>query len=443
VAQVREADLQECKKLITSDAAKFFVTFASEMDYHLFTLSNGLRVVFKPEALPIAHACIVINAGTRDESPEQFGIAHFTEHLIFKKTAKRSTNQILNRLELVGADLNAYTTKEYTCIHASFLNEHLNRTLDLFEDIIFHSTFPENEIEKEKGIILDEIASYQDSPEDAIADDFEDLIYVDHELGHNILGDEKSLVGLSKKDFEKFAKDYYQPENMVIGITGNYSYNKIKKIVERYYGDLPNHSHNQKRTTPRAGTPRKLILDRPINQVHYMLGSKGYSMHDPKKTGLMVLNNMLGGIGMSSRLNLEIREKHGIAYTIESNYTTYSDTGIFSVYFGTETDKMQQAYKLVLKEFKKLRDKKLSANQLKQSKNKFIGQIALGEENRIALIIAMAKNIIDYGDVETLPKIYERINNVTADDIWNISNEILDPNNLNSLIFQPDLNENL
>src|SRR5690554_6638625 len=413
------------------------------MDHHLITLKNGLRIVFKPAALPIAHTCMIINAGTRDESPEQFGIAHFTEHLIFKKTAKRSTNQILNRLELVGADLNAYTTKEYTCIHASFLNEHLNRTLDLFEDIVFHSTFPENEIEKEKGIILDEIASYQDSPEDAIADDFEDLIYIGHELGHNILGEEKSLIGLGKKDFENFAKDYYQPENMVIGITGNYSYNKVKKIVERYYGELTNHKSNQKRTAPLASSPNKLILDRPINQVHYMLGGIGYSMHDSKKTGLMVLNNMLGGMGMSSRLNLEIREKHGIAYTIESNYTTYSDTGIFSVYFGTETDKMEKAHKLVLKEFKKLRDKKLSPVQLKQSKNKFIGQIALGEENRIALIIAMAKNIIDYGEVETLPKIYERINRVTAEDIWDISNEILDPNNLNSLVFQPDLDENL
>jgi len=412
------------------------------MDYHLFTLANGLRVVFKPEAFPIAHACIVINAGTRDEAPEQHGIAHFTEHLIFKKTTKRSTNQILNRLELVGADLNAYTTKEYTCIHASFLNEHLNRTLDLFEDILFHSTFPDNEIEKEKGIILDEIASYQDSPEDAISDDFEDMIYTGHELGHNILGEEKSLIGLTRKDFENFTKNYYQPANMVIGITGNYSYDKIKKIIERYYGDLPNHTNNQKRTPPPTNHSRNQILDKPINQVHFMLGSTGYSMHHPKKTGLMVLNNLLGGIGMSSRLNLEIREKYGIAYTVESNYTAYSDTGIFSVYFGTETDKMQKAYNLVLKELKKLRDKKLSPVQLKQSKNKFIGQIALGEENRIALIIAMAKNVIDYGDVETLPKIYERINNVTAEDIWEISNEILNPDNLNSLVFQPDFNEN-
>ena len=408
------------------------------MDHHLITLPNGLRVVFKPSNLPIAHACIVINVGTRDELTDQFGIAHFTEHLIFKKTSKRNTNQILNRLELVGADLNAYTTKEYTCIHASFLNEHLNRTLDLFEDILFHSTFPPNEIEKEKGIILDEIASYQDSPEDAIADDFEDLIFKDHELGHNILGTEDALTTLKKEDFDNFVNNHYQPHNMVMGITGNYAVNKIKRIVEKFYGALPIHPHTQKRIAPSRIEPKSISLPKPINQVHYMLGNQGYSLHSQKKTALMVLNNMLGGMGMSSRLNLEIREKHGIAYTIESNYTAYSDTGIFSVYFGTEADKMEKAYKLVLKEFKKLRDKKLSPVQLKQSKNKFIGQIALGEENRIALIIAMAKNIIDYGKVETLEKIYTRIDNVTSDEIREVSNEILNPDNLNSLIFKPD-----
>lgn len=412
------------------------------MDHHLITLTNGLRIVFKPSSSPIAHACIVINAGTRDELPDQLGIAHFTEHLIFKKTAKRSTNQILNRLELVGADLNAYTTKEYTCIHASFLNEHLSRTLDLFEDLLFHSTFPDHEIEKEKGIILDEIASYQDSPEDAIADDFEDLLFENHELGHNILGTESSLIGLKKEDFKTFVGAYYQPQNMVIGLTGNYSLSKVKRMAEKYYGDLQDDHQLRNRTIPTVNQPKSIITPKPINQVHLMLGNQGYSLYNEKKTSLMILNNLLGGIGMSSRLNLEIREKYGIAYTIESNYTAYSDTGVFNVYFGTETDKMDKAYKLVLKEFKKLRDKKLSIVQLKQSKNKFIGQIALGEENRMALIIAMAKNIIDYGEVDTLERIYDRINKVTAEEIWNVANEILDPNSLNSLIFQPDFDEN-
>lgn len=411
------------------------------MDHHTFSLSNGLRVVFKPSAQPIAHLCMVIDVGSRDESPGEHGIAHFTEHLIFKRTEKRSTNQILNRLELVGADLNAYTTKEYTCVHASFLNEHLGRAMDLFEDILFHSTFPDNEIEKEKGVIIDEIASYQDSPEDAIADEFEDLIFSGHDLGHNILGDEESLVNLKKEHFDRFIKNYYQPENMVLGITGNYSLNKVKKITEKYYGPLSTQTITKVRVAPTVIQPATISVQKPISQVHFMLGDQGYSIHDKKKTALSVLNNMLGGMGMSSRLNLEIREKYGIAYTVESNYTAYSDTGVFNVYFGTEADKMAKAHKLVLKEFKKLRDKKLSVTQLKQAKNKFIGQIALGEESRMALIIAMAKNIIDYGEVETLESIYNRISKVSAEDIWDVSNEILNPDKLHSLIFQPDLNE--
>jgi len=412
------------------------------MDHHLITLKNGLRIVFKPAALPIAHTCVIINAGTRDERPSQFGIAHFTEHLIFKKTQKRSTNQILNRLELVGADLNAYTTKEYTCIHASFLNEHLPRTLDLFEDILFHSTFPEPEIEKEKGIILDEIASYEDSPEDAIADDFEDQVFSGHELGHNILGEAESLTGLQQQHFIDFVKSYYQPENMVLGITADYPLKKIQRLCERYFGELDNHHSLRPRKPVVKQAVQHVEAERPINQVHYVMGTSGYSMHDPKKTALMLLNNMLGGMGMSSRLNLEVREKHGIAYTIESSYTSYTDTGIFSVYFGTEPEKMEKAARLVHKEFKKLRDRQLSAVQLKQSKNKFIGQIALGEENRMGLIIAMAKNIMDYGQVESLEAIYQRIEAVTADTLWEVANEILLPEELNCLVFKPDSSEN-
>ena len=191
------------------------------MEYQLITLANGMRIVFKEANLPVAHACVVINVGARDEPEGKAGLAHFIEHLVFKKTARRSTSQILNCLEVVGADLNAYTTKEYTCLHASFLNEHLSRTLDLFEDILFHSEFPENELKKEKGVIQDEIASYKDSPEDAIVDDFEDLLFKNHPLGNNILGTTDSLKSFTKGDIQTFIKENYLPENMVIGITAN------------------------------------------------------------------------------------------------------------------------------------------------------------------------------------------------------------------------------
>lgn len=385
---------------------------------------------------------MIINVGTRDEQNGEFGIAHFVEHLLFKKTKKRSTNQILNRLELVGADLNAYTTKEYTCIHASFLNPHLTRTIDLFEDILFNSVFPNEDIEKEKGIVLDEISSYQDSPEDAIMDDFEDLIFSGSGLGHNILGTEKDLSALEKPNVLAFVEKHYQPENMVLGITGNYSLSYIQRIASKYFSHLENHKVARKRLPPPAILPANLSLKRPINQAHYMMGTRAYPVNHPKKMPLMILNNYLGGMGMSSRLNLLVREKHGIAYTIESNYTPYSDTGVFSIYFGTEADKGEKARALVLREIKNSTKRKLGSTLLKQAKNKFIGQIALGEENRMSLIISMAKNLIDLGYVQTLDEIYSQIESVSANDLWEVANELFTTEQLTTLLYEPSFDKN-
>lgn len=408
------------------------------MEYQLITLTNGLRIIFKAADLPVAHACVIINAGSRDEPEGKAGLAHFIEHLVFKKTARRSTTQILNCLELVGADLNAYTTKEYTCLHASFLNEHLGRTLDLFEDILFHSEFPEKELEKEKGIIHDEILSYRDSPEDAIVDDFEDLLFKNHPLGHNILGNMDSLNSFTKSDIQDFIKENYSPENMVIGITANKSLSKVKAICEKYFGHLQSFNSDRKRIAPLKNESINIIEKKPINQVHYMLGALAYDIHHPLKTALLLANNILGGMGMSSRLNLEIREKYGIAYTIESNYSPLSDTGILNIYFGTDIDKVDKAKSLLFKEIKKMRDKKLGPIQLQQAKRKYIGQIALGEENRMALIISLAKSVMDYGHAESLEQIFAKINAVTSDQIQQVSNEILSPDCLSSLIFYPE-----
>lgn len=396
-----------------------------------------MRVVFNPTRLAITHACVIINTGTRDEKPGEFGLAHFIEHLLFKRTEKRSTNQILNRLELVGADLNAYTTKEYTCIHASFLNSHINRALDLFEDIIFHSTFPEDEIEKEKNIILDEISSYQDSPEEAIADDFEDLVFSGSELGHNILGTEADLMAINKAKVVDFVKKYYQPENMVIGITGDYTLAHVQRLVTRHFGSLKTNAVEHSRVEPPTLVAKDILSKKPINQAHYMIGSRAYPIKHKHKMPLMILNNLLGGMGMSSRLNMLVREKHGIAYTIESYYTTYSDTGIFSIYFGTEAEKGEKALKLVMGELNRIKNKKLGTVSLTQAKNKFIGQIALGEENRMSLIIAMAKNLMDLGYVQTLSELYTEIERVTAQDIWEVANELFVQAQMNTLIFKP------
>lgn len=408
------------------------------MDHQIIHLPNGIRVLLKPADTVVSHACILINAGTRDEDPGQYGMAHFIEHLLFKRTERRNTNQILNRLELVGADLNAYTTKEYTCVHASFLKAHLPRVLDLFEDIIFHSVFPAGEMEKEKGVILDEIASYQDSPEDAIADDFEDILFQNHALGHNILGTSESLQAITRQDIFEFLKKNYCTDQIVLAITGNYDWKKIKKLTESILNKIDSNTSARKRGMLVNYHPTRRKIVKPIVQTHVSLGNVAYSLHDDRKIGLMVLNNLLGGMGMSSRLNLQIREKYGIAYTIESNYTPYSDTGIFSIYYGTDGDKAHRALKLVNKELGKLRDTKLGSLQLHQAKQKFIGQIALGEENRMGVLISMAKNLLDYGKVNTLEEVVEQINKVSAEELLAIANEVFEDAKLSELDFIPE-----
>ncbi|HEY0666922.1 MAG TPA: pitrilysin family protein [Sphingobacteriaceae bacterium] len=405
------------------------------MDYHIHTLQNGIRVLFKPFSSGISHACIIVNAGSRDESPGKAGLAHFIEHLLFKRTAKRNTNQILNRLELVGADLNAYTTKEYTCIHASFLNRHLERSLDLFEDIVFHSVFPEDEMEKEKSVVLDEIASYEDQPEEAIQDVFEELIYAGHPLGDNILGTPESVNALKRADILDFIKSNYRTDEIIIGVIGEYDLKKITRLTEKIFGKVPENLPSRSRSEVSSYTSLSKSLKKPISQTHCVIGNRAYDTHHDNKVGLLLLNNLLGGNGMSSRLNLQLREKYGIAYTIESNYTPLSDTGIFSVYFGTDSGKTEKALQVLHRELKKTRDIKLGTLQLHQAKQKFIGQIALGEENRMGLIISMCKSLSDYGKVDTLEEIFEKINAVSASRVLEIANEIFSPRELSMLLF--------
>lgn len=400
-------------------------------------MQNGIRVLHKLTASDISHACIIVNAGSRDEVESKDGLAHFIEHLLFKKTEKRNTNQILNRLELVGADLNAYTTKEYTCVHASFLKPYLERSLDLFEDIVFHSVFPEDEMIKEKEVILDEISSYQDQPDEAINDDFEDLLFQGHPLGRNILGTTDSVKAFTQKDIFDFIGSNYRNEEIIIGICGDYSFNKIIKITEKLFGTIRQNNPDRKRVKINDYEAKELRFSKPINQSHCVIGTRAYPMHHKNKVGLLLLNNLLGGNGMSSRLNLEIREKHGIAYTIESNYTQMSDTGIFSIYLGTDPDKMPKALQLVDRELKKLREQKLGPLQLQQAKQKFIGQIALGEENRMGLIISMSKSLMDYSKVDSLEEVFAKINNVSSSQILEIANEMFDPQMLSRLVFDP------
>lgn len=381
---------------------------------------------------------MIVNAGAKDEQEGKYGVAHFIEHLLFKRTERRSTNQILNRLEQVGGDLNAYTTKEYTCLHASFLNPHLERALDLFEDVLFHSTFPANEIEKEKGVILDEMASYLDSPEESIMDDFEDLLFKGTGLGHNILGLEDDLKSLQKDDVLDFMQKNYDTNEIVIAIGGNYSLAQVERLGNKIFGKLKSNTRTKQDKVSFENVSQQIVIEKPINQAHYMLGVKTFGIYDERKTAMLLLNNMLGGFGMSSILNLGIREKYGIAYTIESNFTMYTDTGHFNIYLGTDEEKLKKAVSLVFKELNKLKQAPISAYQLKQAKQKFKGQIALAEESRMSMIIAEAKNLIDYGKVIPLQDVFDKIDAVTTEDILDLSQTFFDESKLTSLSFVPE-----
>lgn len=408
------------------------------MEYEIIRLSNGIRVVFQYQNLPVTHVCMVINAGSRDESAGKYGVAHFIEHLLFKRTERRSTQQIINHLESVGGDLNAYTTKEYTCVHASILQPYLNRALDLFEDIFFHSTFPDIELDKEKSVIVDEMASYLDSPEESIVDDFEDLVFQGSGLGHNILGLEDQLLALQKGDIVDFMRANYDTNEMVIGITGNYTLKEVERLLHKVFGAVPLNTIARLRNDVRPLVEQHVAVGKPINQVHYMLGSLAYNYRDDRKTGLLLLNNMLGGMGMGSILNLSIREKYGIAYTIESNYTIFSDTGLFSIYLGTDEEKVEKAKKLVFKELAKLSEQPLSETAVKKAKQKFIGQIALTEENRMSMIISAAKNVMDYDRVILLDEVIEKIQDLTNTGLLEIAQDVFDPKKMLSLSFVPE-----
>jgi predicted Zn-dependent peptidase len=407
-------------------------------EYNLIQLDNGIRILLHYQNSPITHSCMIVNAGAKDEQEGKYGVAHFIEHLLFKRTERRSTNQILNRLEQVGGDLNAYTTKEYTCLHASFLNPHLERALDLFEDVLFHSTFPANEIEKEKGVILDEMASYLDSPEESIMDDFEDLLFKGTGLGHNILGLEDDLKSLQKDDVLDFMQKNYDTNEIVIAIGGNYSLAQVERLGNKIFGKLKSNTRTKQDKVSFVNVSQQIVIEKPINQAHYMLGVKTFGIYDERKTAMLLLNNMLGGFGMSSILNLGIREKYGIAYTIESNFTMYTDTGHFNIYLGTDEEKLKKAVSLVFKELNKLKQAPISAYQLKQAKQKFKGQIALAEESRMSMIIAEAKNLIDYGKVIPLQDVFDKIDAVTTEDILDLSQTFFDESKLTSLSFVPE-----
>lgn len=407
------------------------------MEFTTFELSNGLRVIHRQTNGEVGHCGIVVNAGSRDEREHQQGLAHFIEHCIFKGTSKRKTYHILSRLDSVGGEINAYTTKEETWVYASFLGKHLDRAVELIADICFNSVFPEKEIAKEKDVIVDEINSYLDSPDEMILDDFEDLIFEGHPIGRNILGTVDSVRSFTQNDIFEFTGRRYRANQIVLSSCGPANAEKLRRICEKHLAEvIPNGSIDPR--APFTGyTPKHTELNRETFQVHYILGTEAFAASDENKTGLVLLNNLLGGPAMNSRLNLHIRERHGIAYNIESGYQPYSDTGVFHIYLGTDERMFNRAKRLVNSELKRLREKKLGTAQLHMAKQQLIGQIALSQESGAGTMIALGKSYLIYNKVDALEDVYKSIEAVTAGDVLEIANTLFAPERLSSLTYLP------
>lgn len=383
----------------------------------------------------VSHCGIMINAGSRDEEAHEQGLAHFIEHCIFKGTKKRKAYHILSGLDAVGGELNAYTTKEETVVYASFQNLYLEKAIELLVDITFNSTFDNKEIKKEKDVIIDEINSYLDSPSEQIYDDFEEQIFEGHTIGRNILGTTESVQNLKRKDIQNFIERNFTTDRMVFSIVGSASPKKIDRLVAKYLGELKSSTSTTNRKAFELYKPTHVQLERENFQTHYMLGSAAYPSGHEKRRSLILLNNILGGPAMNSRLNLGIREKYGFAYNIESSYSPYSDTGLFSIYFGTDQKYAKRTHSLVMKELKKLRDKKLGVVQLNQAKKQLIGQIALAQESRANLMLSLAKSLMLYDRVDPLEVSYNRIREISAEELLEVANEVFEESQLSTLIF--------
>ncbi|MBW6459503.1 MAG: insulinase family protein [Bacteroidales bacterium] len=410
------------------------------MDFQTLILPNGIRLLHIHNTGHVAHLAVYINAGTRDEEEHESGLAHFIEHSIFKGTTTRKAYHVLTRLETVGGDLNAFTTKEETCVYASFLDEHFLRALELISDILIHSTFPDKELKKEKDVILEEINSYKDTPSEEIYDVLEENVYKGHALARNILGNPDDLKKLTRRNIQEFIERNYTGENMVVCTSGNFDFNKISRLVEKFFDQVPVSRPGRKRKKFSRYEPFSLHLPRTTFQTHCMLGNIAYDRRNPKRYPLFLLNNILGGPAMNSRLNLAVRERHGYAYSVESVFLPYTDTGIFSVYLGTDNGNLDRSLALIGKEMEKLRSARLGGLQFSQAKKQLIGQIEIANESRLNYLLAAGKSYLHDNRLEPPEEILRNIDIITGEQILDVANEIFNPDHLSRLIFQNQSN---
>lgn len=405
--------------------------------FERWTLPNGIRVIHREVDSPVAHLGVFVNMGSRDELPDEHGLAHFIEHVIFKGTEKRKAYHVLSRMEDIGAELNAYTTKEETVVHATFLKEHYGRALELFNDIVFHATFPAKELEKEKSVIVDEINSYLDSPSEMIFDEFDELVFANDPLGRGTLGTPESVHSFDETAVRKFLKRGYRTDQMVIASVGKVNLKKLKAMIDRYFGgELGTDGVVGERKLFSGYMPQRVEAAKSNYQTHVMMGNVAYAADHDDQIGLVLLSNLLGGPGMNARLHMSLRERHGYTYNVETNYSTYADTGLFSIYLGTDDKYLKKCIDLTHRELRLLREKGLGTLQLHKAKQQILGQVAIGQENNQSQMLGIGKGVLVRDNVRTWKEIAQRIDELTASQLLKIANEVLDEKDFSYLIYK-------
>lgn len=456
----------------------FNVTLHLEMKYNTYTLDNGLRIIHLPSDSKVVYCGYQINAGTRNEEPGEEGLAHFCEHVTFKGTERRKAWHILNCLESVGGDLNAYTNKEGTVYYSAILKEHIARAVDLLSDIVFHSVYPQAEIDKEVEVICDEIESYNDSPAELIYDEFENILFKGSPLGHNILGTAEQVRAFKTEDALRFTRKLYRPDNAIFFAYGDIDFKKLVKLIQKALGECPKgrelacsadcksaETPTEERITegtPTGETPTEemeagdanhkvqsskfnvqskvagqtIVMQKNTHQAHVMIGTRAYDVNDDRRMPLYLLNNMLGGPGMNAKLNLALREHNGLVYTVESTMVAYGDTGTWSIYFGCDEHDVKRCLRLVRKELDKFMQKPLSDAQLKAAKKQIKGQIGVACDNRENFALDFGKSFLHYGWEKNVDRLYEQVDEITAAQIQAVAQELFDKDRLTTLIFK-------
>ena len=422
------------------------------MKYNTYTLDNGLRIIHLPSDSKVVYCGYQINAGTRNEEPGEEGLAHFCEHVTFKGTERRKAWHILNCLESVGGDLNAYTNKEGTVYYSAILKEHIARAVDLLTDIVFHSVYPQAEIDKEVEVICDEIESYNDSPAELIYDEFENIIFKGSPLGHNILGTAEQVRSFKTEDALRFTRKLYRPDNAIFFAYGDIDFKKLVKLLKTLnmeHGTL-NFMNSKTSETPTAEMEaddanhkvqskvegQTIVMQKNTHQAHVMIGTRAYDVNDDRRMPLYLLNNMLGGPGMNAKLNLALREHNGLVYTVESTMVAYGDTGVWSIYFGCDEHDVKRCLRLVRKELDKFMLKPLSEAQLKAAKKQIKGQIGVACDNRENFALDFGKSFLHYGWEKNVDRLYEQVDEITAEQIQAVAKELFDKDRLTTLIFR-------